>query len=217
MQRKQESKNRRPNLAKKNVIKQNISFSVNVFRGWSKRASIIQQTWGGKKGFLQPVIATMLSQKSSWRPREEFKKGNGRTQVIYLKTSVSDNDVMLSSTSRPASLWDEGMSRTTPDTRLWLCPGIRRGLAINFFSFFAFSLTCSSYVSENHLGCVALQLKTIQSPQSVCLCCTFTAKDFQSLTFTHTSKTCAKTLDRGVTTKSVGVGRGWGGANLSQA
>lgn len=70
--------------------------------------------------------------KSSRRPGEEFKKGKGRRQVIYLKTSVSDNDVMLSSTSRPASLWDEGMSRTAPDTRLRLCPGIRRGSAINF-------------------------------------------------------------------------------------
>lgn len=49
---------------------------------------------------------------------KSLKKGKGSTQVIYLKMSVSDNDVILSSTSCPASLWDEGMSRTTPDTRL---------------------------------------------------------------------------------------------------
>lgn len=101
---------------------------------WNESAFIIQQTCRKKKvGFLQNVIAVTSSQKSSWSPGEDFKKGEGRTQVIYLKMSVSDNDVMLSSTSRPASLWDEGMSRTTPDTRLWLCPGIRGGSAINCF------------------------------------------------------------------------------------
>lgn len=121
------------------VIKQNISFANNVSQGWSESAPIIQQTWGKKWDFCSLRLAAALSQKSLRRPREEFKKGEGRTQVIYLKMSVSDNDVMLSSTSCPASLWDEGMSRTTPDTRLWLCPGIRRGSVIKLgFFFFRF-------------------------------------------------------------------------------
>lgn len=138
-------------------------------------------------------------------PYRDLKKGKGRTQVIYLKLSVSDNDVMLSSTSRPASMWDEGMSRT--DTRLWLCPEIRRGSAINVLY----------YISANPLSCVAKD--TIYNPwNKECLFC-FRAT--YVLTFTHEDitiayKTCVKKNDRGVTTKSVRGGRR-GGANLSQA
>lgn len=106
-----------------NVRKQDISLSM---------------SWGQSERVIERAIAAAVSQKSSRRPGEEFKKGKGRRQVIYLKTSVSDNDVMLSSTSRPASLWDEGMSRTAPDTRLRLCPGIRRGSAINFLLSFIY-------------------------------------------------------------------------------
>lgn len=121
----------KPNLAKKkkkNLRKQDISLSM---------------SWGRSERVIEREIAAAVSQKSSRRPGEEFKKGKGRRQVIYLKTSVSDNDVMLSSTSRPASLWDEGMSRTAPDTRLRLCPGIRRGSAINFLLSFIHAVVVS--------------------------------------------------------------------------
>lgn len=37
--------------------------------------------------------------------------------MIHLSGSAGDDDVTLSSTRRPASTWDGGMSRTTPDTR----------------------------------------------------------------------------------------------------
>lgn len=108
-------------------------------------------------------------------PYRDLRKGNGRTQVIYLKLSVSDNDVMLSSTSRPASMWDEGMSRT--DTRLWLCPEIRRGSAINVLY----------YISASPLSCVAKD--TICNPwNKECLFC-FRAT--YVLTFTHEDITIA--------------------------
>lgn len=72
----------------------------------------------GKKTFFLLVHNLANTRKDVGSVREPFKKGRGRAQVIYLKMSVSDNDVTLSSTSRPASLWDKGMSRTRPDTRL---------------------------------------------------------------------------------------------------
>lgn len=63
----------------------------------------------------------LLSVLGEWNMSDCRKKQNSQTvrklpdllgedlggeQVIHLRTSVSDNDVMLPSTSRPASPWD---------------------------------------------------------------------------------------------------------------
>lgn len=94
---------------------------------------------------------TVPLEKSLRRPSEENRekrgrerdKGRGECRVIYLKSLVSDNDVMFSSRPRPPTLsWDvEGMSRTVADTKTLDCAGNRtQHSKKRFFSYYLFYL-----------------------------------------------------------------------------